>query len=298
MSPEQLEFVLTQYLDGTLPPEQVGALEERLASDATARALRDAHERLTALLRSQSLPEADWDDLARDLAAVVTGTVDEADRAADQRLNAILRSAPPLPAIRWAELSARISGAVDAEIEGAGAEDQRLASMFRAQPLPNVNWDRLSTHLSSALDAEAGAAEQVGRPAVAGRITEEVERPAVAGRIGWVRTASRLAMAACVIVAASLGIRFYNQSHVGPRTGPSVGPVAVAVKPVSIVETPQVEVASAAPVDEISIGPSNAYAESSDADLYRRGVAARSPVVIALPAASEDDASDHVPMFE
>src|SRR5260221_6069758 len=119
MSPEQLEFVLTQYLDGTLPPEQVSALEQTLATDPNAQTLRDEHQRLTALLRSQSLPEMDWSDLARDLAAVVTGTVDEADRVENQKLNALLRSVPPVPQVRWEELSARISGAIEAEIEGA-----------------------------------------------------------------------------------------------------------------------------------------------------------------------------------
>src|SRR5687767_5064965 len=114
MTLEQLEFSITQYLDGTLPPEELGALEQRLATDPQARALLDEHKFLTALLRSEAVPEMDWADVARDLSAVVTGTVGERSRLEDQKLNTILKAATPLPVIRWDALSRRISDAVDA----------------------------------------------------------------------------------------------------------------------------------------------------------------------------------------
>jgi anti-sigma factor RsiW len=95
MTLEQLEIAITEYLDGTLPPEETGALELRLASDPTALALLDEHKALTAFLRSEGLPAMDWAEVARDLSAVVTGTVSEASRVEDQKLNAVLRAATP-----------------------------------------------------------------------------------------------------------------------------------------------------------------------------------------------------------
>ena len=90
MTSEQLEFSITQYLDGTLPAEEVGALEARLASDPQARAMLDEHRALTDLLRGQLGPDLDWAEVGADLSAVVTGTVSEASRVGDQKLNGIL----------------------------------------------------------------------------------------------------------------------------------------------------------------------------------------------------------------
>jgi hypothetical protein len=267
MSPEQLEFILTQYLDGTLPVEEAGALERTLESDRRAQALRDEHERLTALLRSQALPEMDWDEVARDLSAVVTGSVDEQARAEDQRLNVILKGATPLPELRWDELSRRISAAVDGEMAGANAEDQAFDAMLRSTPKPAVRWDRLADHLSKTIAAEAGA--------------QADERPAVIGRIGWVQTASRLAMAACLVLAAGLGIRFYMKARPGVDKPSNTAVV--------IVDTPKVETSNGPAVAEISIGPSKQYVASSDSEMYRVGVASRSPVVIAAPVASDEE---------
>lgn len=270
MSPEQLEFILTQYLDGTLPAGEVVALEEALERDPKARALREEHEKLTALLRSQQLPEMDWEELSRDLAAVVTGSVDEESRIADQRLNVVIQSAIPLPALRWDELAKRISGAVDAERDRVDAEDAKIESMMRAMPTPAVNWDRLAGQISKAVAAESG-------------VVEEVERPAVAGRIGWVRTASRLAMAACVILAAGVGIRVYLTKPAAVVVHPTDQPALV------MVETPKVEVSTQPAIAEISIGPSKEYVADSEQDVYPQGVASRSAVVIASPVVSDDD---------
>lgn len=286
MSPEQLEFILTQYLDGTLPPEQLDALERTLETDPRAQSLRDEHERLTALLRSQQLPEMDWDDLARDFCAVVTGTVDEQTRAEDQQLNAILATATLLPQLQWDELSRRFSAAVDAEIESGDAEDEKLVELLRSAPMPVVNWDRLAGHLSQTIAACTAAAA-----AAPMRIAGADDRASVAGRIGWVRTASRMAMAACVLLAAGVGIRMYMHRPVGSDI--VVGPINTAPhgQAIVMVETPQIETSKQAAVAEISIGPSKEYVASADPDSYRRGVASRSPVVIATPVTSDDESA-------
>jgi hypothetical protein len=284
MSPEQLEFILTQYLDGTLAAGQVDAIERALEADPRARELHDEHERLTALLRAEPLPEMNWDELARDLSAVVTGTVDEESKAQDRKLNAMLKNLPPLPEVRWDALAGQISSAVDAELERADSEDEKLDQFLKGIPTPAVNWDKLAGTISKAIAAENGEAQRVVESA------EREERPAVVGRIGWVRAASRLAMAACVVLAATLGIRFYmhgGSSGVVTPVGPQVGhstPTAVA-----IIKTPEPEVSNKPAVAEITIGPSKAYVASADQEMYRSGVASRSAVVIASPVASDDD---------
>jgi hypothetical protein len=277
MSPEQLEFILTQYLDGTLAADQVNALERALESDPRAMELRDEHERLTALLRSQGLPEMDWDELARDLSAVVTGTVDEESKAEDRRLNAMFKAVPPLPEVRWDALSARISSAIDSELERGDAEDQTLDTLLRSTPMPAVNWDRLAGQISQAIAVEQGEVEQRQRE----------ERPAVAGRIGFVRTASRLALAACVLLAAGVGLRIYMHGNPGGVVIP-VGPAPAPVTVVAV-DTPHEELSTKPAVTEISIGPSKEYVATSEQLMYQSGVASRSAVVIASPVASDDD---------
>lgn len=278
MTPEQLELAITHYLDGTLPADEIGALEQILADDPVAAGIRDEHEKLTAILRSQPLPEMDMAELARDFSAVVTGTVDEASRVQDQKLNAILKSATPLPAIKWDQLALRISASLDAEISAADEEDARLDAVLQSAPMPALNWEKLASHLSKSVAAEVGASEH------------EEERPAVIGRIGWARGASRWALAACLLGAAAVGLKLYT--HTSSHLTPS-HPMAAVIE----VETPKAEKSNQPAVAEISIGPSKAYADVSDQEFYHHGVASRSPVVIAVPVGNDDD-TDHVLGFD
>jgi anti-sigma factor RsiW len=282
MTSEQLEFAITQYLDGTLPPEEVGALQARLESDPEAQALLAVHERLTTLLRSLPGPELDWSELAGDFSAVVTGTVDEAAQAPDQRLNDVLKAAPALPALRWDELTKRISTAVDDLVEAgstaSGVEDQRLDSLLRSSPMPAVDWERLAGHLS----------EVVGTSAV------EAEAPAVIGRIGFARRLRQMAVAASVLlvggVIAIVAVRKGGKNTHELPIGPSNSIVQV--------DTNKVELPNQPALAEIQIGPSPSYAKA-ESELNRRGVgvASRSPVVIVTPATPEDGDFDpeHAP---
>ena len=78
MIDEQLEFRIAQYADGTLPADDVAALEHVLANDADARAMLDEYRRLDATLkRHDPLPAIDWDQLADRLFDAVA----EEDRA-------------------------------------------------------------------------------------------------------------------------------------------------------------------------------------------------------------------------
>jgi anti-sigma factor RsiW len=75
-----LEFEISQYLDGTLDPAERPALELRLAEDAAARAMLAEQTKLTRILRNASpLPaEIRWDALADHLSSVVASVPEPA----------------------------------------------------------------------------------------------------------------------------------------------------------------------------------------------------------------------------
>lgn len=66
-----LEFSITQYLDGSLSESERDALEARLAADAEARVMLDQHRKLDALLKDSTVPQIHWDKLATQISAAV-----------------------------------------------------------------------------------------------------------------------------------------------------------------------------------------------------------------------------------
>ena len=79
--PDDLEFSISQYVDGTLADEQRAALEALLAGDRDAQALLAEHQAVTQMLRAAPLPEVQWDRLAE----VIGAAIDEAPSAASQK---------------------------------------------------------------------------------------------------------------------------------------------------------------------------------------------------------------------
>ena len=79
MDREQLEFQISQYVDGTLSPAEVAALEQTLAGDAEARATLEQFRKLDSLFKKTEipLPAVDWDRFADHLSRAVA----EEDRA-------------------------------------------------------------------------------------------------------------------------------------------------------------------------------------------------------------------------
>jgi anti-sigma factor RsiW len=63
MENQDLEFLICQYLDGTLPVGERQKLEMRLSQDQPARELLESHRRLDEVLKSQKIPEIQWDAL-------------------------------------------------------------------------------------------------------------------------------------------------------------------------------------------------------------------------------------------
>jgi anti-sigma factor RsiW len=66
-----LEFSISQYLDGSLSPAERSALESRLASDPQARRLLEEHRKLDQMLKASPMPELRWDLLAGQISAAV-----------------------------------------------------------------------------------------------------------------------------------------------------------------------------------------------------------------------------------
>jgi len=69
---EDLEFIISQYIDGGLSPEQIAALEERLTIDAEARKLLDEYRRLDVAMNvALATPAVKWDRLADHISRAV-----------------------------------------------------------------------------------------------------------------------------------------------------------------------------------------------------------------------------------
>jgi anti-sigma factor RsiW len=104
MNGEQLEFAISQYLDGTLPAEERAGLESRLASDASARALLDEYRRLDTIIKAhgERLPNVKWDALAEHISAAVD-EIEAVPAARQWRIG---------PAVGWMAMAASLLLAV------------------------------------------------------------------------------------------------------------------------------------------------------------------------------------------
>ena len=180
MTRDELEFAISQYLDGNLAAAEEAALESRLASDADARALF--------------------------------------------------------------------------------AEYRGLDRALRAAPLPSFDFDALAGRIHDAVAAE--------------------DEPAQSYRLHWVRTASALALAACVVIAVSLGIRRLQS----PPTGPIAGVPAHEPQQIVVIDTTARPASSAAPVPVITVavGPSTQPQDRAALARYHDDLISRpSQVIIA-----------------
>ena len=192
MTRDELEFSISQYLDGNLAGHEEAALEELLATDVDVRALVGEYRSLDRVLRGVPLPAVDFDGL-----------------------------------------SERICGAVAREPE-----------------------------------------------------------PAQTYRLHWVRTAASLALAACVVLAAAVGIR-----RITTPDGAGEDPIAslpsrseAAPKQIVVIDTITRPVVSTAPVAMGSVGPSAAPQDRSALARYHEDLVSRpSQVIIARSGYAAQD---------
>lgn len=90
MNDENLQYAISQYVDGTLPPAEVAALEKRLREDPEARRLLDEYRRIGDLVQvALPEPEMDWDRLSSQISAAIDRdgiTIAEPEAPATYRL--------------------------------------------------------------------------------------------------------------------------------------------------------------------------------------------------------------------
>jgi anti-sigma factor RsiW len=174
MIPPELEILIAQYADGTLPAERRDALEEVLRRDAAARALLDEYRGLDRVLKAAlpapALGDVEWDRLAGRISDAVSKQTEapSADRAA-------------IPEVVEFAIAQYADGTLaDAErpaIEARLADDPAARALRRAYeavdaiakqaPLPAVRWPALAAYVSGAVAAQADG--------VAAGLPEELE---------------------------------------------------------------------------------------------------------------------------
>ena len=136
MLAENIEFLLSQYADGTLPVAQRPAVEKLLAEDPAAAAQLEAYCKLDALLRQASpVPAIRWDVLAERISSAVAEQ--RAPAQMDRLPRAWFGAATALAAslliafgllIRWQRAAQTHSVAINllpagtAQVTGPGAE--------------------------------------------------------------------------------------------------------------------------------------------------------------------------------
>lgn len=332
MHPDDLEFLIAQYADGSLDPARVAAVEAVLRRDAAARAALASYRAVDAALagvaRWQPTPEVQWDRLAAATAdrvatgagsAAIAEDVEErlsrlsaGDASADERtaveaaldhdaagrlvlaeyasLDRVLataRSAPP-PAVRWDVFAARTSAAIDAAADEAAAAH----TIKLVQTAPAA--------------ANTDAANMVDRDVAAPAVMAREPRPAVLGRIGRVLAQPRrLAVAACLLVAASVSVRvaLRGGGPGSPGGGQTIAPTPVdpVVPPPAIAVGPPVVPGGQAVV---RVGPppgvdSAVVSESLRDDVVSRPGSAMitSDKAAVRDAADKQDSSDTTALF-
>src|SRR5688500_3218703 len=161
MRPDDLEYLIAQYADGTLPAEQAAGVEAMLRRDPRARqaleAYRSVDAALTDLVGSHPAPQVRWDRLADRISQQVSAlsaapaTVTE---DVEQQIAAFADNSLPVAEARLIE--ARLEADPHARLllsEYASLE--RIFEAVRATPLPAVRWDALSRHLSRTVAEES-----------------------------------------------------------------------------------------------------------------------------------------------
>lgn len=260
MTNDQLEFAISQYLDGTLPPEERSALERLLESDADAQRLLEEYRSLDLLAKGAlPLPNLNWNKISASISDAVAAEAgsapqplsDEDEYAITQYLEGDLTTE------EVAAVEARLVS--DRAARDAAREHRSLTGLLkRAMPVPAVDYDRLAHEISGAIDEEAVRARY---------------------SLTWLRAAPRLAMAACLLLVLGLAFWFYlnNDTTTGPTGNQRIAEVI----------GPAPEQPTGAPVAQIVIDmdASEQYARTR-LDDYGTDVIVASPSRVQLAASS------------
>lgn len=220
MTPDELEFLIAQYADGTLEAERAREVEGLLRQDSALVAMvesyREVDRVLAGVANQQPTPEVAWDrlqakisgrvsdwsagvvehseDLEEKISRMADGSLDPAERV---RVESKLVSDPSL------RLLLAQYGSLETVLEGV-----------RLSPVPAVRWDAFAAHVSSAIDASSQNSDSI--KLFVGLRGSEPEQTGVWGRIGkWVREPRWVAAAACILVAGSISFRLLTGNGTG-----------------------------------------------------------------------------------
>lgn len=87
MQYDDLEFLISQYVDGTLEEAVRADVERRLQTDAAAQVLLKEHRAVTELVRLAPLPEVRWERLAE----TISGAIDDEMESRMRRASWLIR---------------------------------------------------------------------------------------------------------------------------------------------------------------------------------------------------------------
>lgn len=245
MEQDRIEFLISQYLDGTLSPEERVILQEELEFNPEARQLLEEHRSLDVALRDVEVPQVDWQALSASISNAIASAplrdVAQTGAISDSLEHRIVQYVDgELPENERQALERDLAG--NSVAQRVLTEHRSLEVVLKhAWPLPHVEWDRLAQELSLAIDE-----------------SEQAQRYSIAY---WTRQAARVAVAACVVIG--IGLTLY-------LTRP--GPVPQPVVEVAVAE-PQRPAGEA--VAQVQIGPSEALAASRFDRYGNGGVVAR-----------------------
>jgi len=238
MHPDDLEFLIAQYADGTLPSEQVAGVEAMLRRDPRARQALEEYRSVDAALAgvvgAQSVPEVRWDRLADRISGQVAalGTAATLTDEVEQQIASFADGS--LPAAEARLIEARLQSDPQARLVLAEYGSlERLFDAARATPLPAVKWEAFSRHLSRAVADEQANSQPESYKLFAGLHGVKQQEPGVLARIGrWMSAPSRLAIAACLLIGATVSFRMIGGGSGGTTpVGPTEGPVQVTPQP-------------------------------------------------------------------
>jgi anti-sigma factor RsiW len=223
MTREEMEFLISQHLDGTLSREEEARVRELLESSQEARGILAEYQRLDSALKSQAAPAVKWDVLAEKISQAVD-CVEEAQAVSEEDEFAISEYLDgTLSRQECASLETRIAS--EPGLRAVVQEYRSLNGIVKgAMPMPSVKWDVLAERLSESVDAQA-----------------QRERFYIGN---WLKQPMRLAAAAMIIIALGVGLLITLSSSakkpvltvevVGPekpQQGPAVAQVEFDMSP-------------------------------------------------------------------
>jgi len=236
MTREEMEFLISQHLDGTLSREDEAKVHQLLENSAEAQEILGEYQKLEGVLKgSKDLPAVKWEMLAERISKAVHAVGEVKTVSEDEELAITEYLDGSLSIEERAALERRIES--EPGLRAVMEEYRALDGVVRsAMPMPAVKWDVLAERLSESIDAQA-----------------QRKRMYIGN---WLKQPMRLAVAAMILIVLGLGILTMIANG--------------GKKPELAVEIVGPQEASGAPVAQVEFDMSPAVAQSGT-DWYAAG---------------------------